>query len=294
MSNDLGPVVQSALLREELIRLRRDLGLSQEAVSRALEWHPSKVIRIEGGKTKISANDLRALLAVYGVESEDRRERLETLARGARVTPWWDSYRQVVNDATLLLAGYEAGAAVIRGVQNQTIPALLQTEECARAITTGYGDPSELDQKVELRMRRQAEAEQREKPPQRLYVLDEAVIRRHIGVQADPGIMPRQLRYVADLAQNNDLVTVRIVPFSAGAHAGVDEPFTLLEFGGGLDDVLYREGASQVTQAQSSITRSEEVIADYRAAFESILAVALSSDDSIGLIRRAADDLQTG
>jgi transcriptional regulator with XRE-family HTH domain len=292
MHADQGPAVQSDQLREELAKLRRDRGLTQEAVGRSLEWHPSKIIRIEGGRSKISTTDLRALLGEYGVTSESRRERLEALARGARATPWWDAYRQVANEATIQLIGYEAGASVIRFVQNHTIPGLLQTEEYARAITANYADPSELDRRVELRMRRQEEIERRENPPRRHYVLDEAVIRRHIGVKTDPEIMPRQLRHVVDLAQNNDLVTIRVVPFSAGAHAGVDGPFTLLEFDGGPDDVLYREGASSVSQGQSTFTKEEDVVADYRAAFESILEIALSSENSIKLIRNAADDLE--
>lgn len=293
MKNDQGPTVQSALLREELVGLRREAGMTQEAVGHSLEWHPSKIIRIEGGKSKISTTDLRALLKEYGVESESRAERLEALARGARATPWWDSYRQVANEATLQLVGYETGASVIRFVQNHTIPGLLQTEEYARVITANYAGTSELDRKVEFRMRRQKELELREIPPRRFYVLDEAVIRRHVGVKADPEIMPRQLRHVVDLVQNNKLITVRVVPFSAGAHAGMDGPFTLLEFDGGLDEVLYREGASSASPGQSSITKDEAIVSDYQAAFEAILEEALSSENSIKLIRQAADDLQS-
>ena len=50
MSADQGPVVQSALLRGELIRLRREGGLTQEQVAAQLEWSPSKLIRVEGGR----------------------------------------------------------------------------------------------------------------------------------------------------------------------------------------------------------------------------------------------------
>ena len=42
MATDQGPVVQSALLRGELVRLRRESGLTQEQVAADLGWSPSK------------------------------------------------------------------------------------------------------------------------------------------------------------------------------------------------------------------------------------------------------------
>ncbi|WP_376741375.1 Scr1 family TA system antitoxin-like transcriptional regulator, partial [Actinomadura latina] len=34
---------------------------------------------------------------------------------------------------------------------------------------------------------------------------------------------------------------MRVIPFSAGAHLGLEGPFSILEFDGDLDDVLYLE-----------------------------------------------------
>lgn len=51
--------------------------------------------------------------------------------------------------------------------------------------------------------------------------------------------MPNQLRNIADRTERDDLVTVRVIPFEAGAHPGLLDPFTLLEFEGGLPDILY-------------------------------------------------------
>ncbi len=47
-------VVHSALLDSELTRLRQKKGLTQEQVVRNLEWSPSKVIRVEGGRSPIT------------------------------------------------------------------------------------------------------------------------------------------------------------------------------------------------------------------------------------------------
>lgn len=292
MTNDQGPVVQSAMLRAELIDLRRERNLTQEAVARELDWHPTKIIRIEGGKSRISKTDLQALLREYGVASQSRQERLLALAQGAREPAWWDRYRDVINDATVSYIGHESGAAVIRQFENSLIPGTLQTREYAAAIVShfvsGIGG-SDLERRVELRMRRQEDLAQREDPPRCHYILDEAAIRRHIGMRSDPLIMPSQLRHIVERAEGDDRITLRVVPFSAGAYPGLEGPFTLLGFDKNLDDILYQEGASSL-QTRSVFTRDPDIVSDYRDAFEAISGDALSVRDSIALIRKVADE----
>lgn len=293
MATDQGPVVQSALLRNELVRLRLDKGLTQEKVAHSLDWHPSKLIRIEGGKSNITVTDLRALLEEYGVRSESRRERLEGLVRGARQRGWWTDYRDAFDEGTLQFAGYLTGSSVIRYFQNAAVPGALQTRAYGEVITANYVEGSLVDRKVAFRQQQQRELDQRTEPPRRFYVLDEAAVRRHVGVRRDPNIMPDQLRHIADLAEGNDLITVRIVPFSAGAYAGMEGPFVLLEFEGGAPDALYLE-ASSARQGQSTVTTDETTVADYRSAFETILDEALPSAESIALLREVADQMSGG
>src|SRR5579863_7414969 len=135
MATDQGPVVQSMLLRGELVRLRKDSGLTQEQVASALEWSPSKLIRVEGGRSSITKVDLDALLTSYGVTSESTRERLHLLNKGARAGGWWDKYRDDVAPTYLSYVGFEAGAAFIRQFQSLFVPGLLQTVEYAEAVT---------------------------------------------------------------------------------------------------------------------------------------------------------------
>ena len=284
------PVVDSALLRAELVRLRHAEKLTQEKVGRALDWHPSKLIRIEGGKSSVATTDLRALLSEYGVTDEDRRKELEALANGARKSAWWNEYRNLEDDVYLQFIGYEAGASVIRHAQNAIVPGPLQTEEYAEVILSAF-DSEAIDRKATLRRLRQEEMDRRESPPERFYVLDEALIWRHIGVRRDPEIMSRQLQHILDQAEHNDLITVRVVPFSAGAHAGLDGPFTLLEFEGELGDQLYLEGSSAPSQTQSTITGDDATVAEYKASFESIFEESLTDADSLELIREASGRL---
>ena len=51
MAIDQGPVVQSALLRGELVRLRKDRGFTQEQVAAGLDWSHAKLMRLENGRS---------------------------------------------------------------------------------------------------------------------------------------------------------------------------------------------------------------------------------------------------
>lgn len=287
MASDQGPVVQSALLRNELIRLRKDSGLTQEQVARSLDWSPSKLIRVEGGRSSITKVDLDALLAKYGVTSESNRDRLQSLNRGARERPWWAIFRDDINPGYLDYVGYEAGAAIIRQFLPDVMPGLLQTLEYAEVLTANSIDAVRVAPVVKLRMQRQAELVRRSPPPRQYYVIDEAVIRRHVGIKQDPAIMPTQLRYVADTAEAEESITVRVIPFGAGAHVGMSGAFTLLEFDGTMGDLLYLDTGRSSTLVSGDDTR----IAEYADDFENLLENALSADESIEFIRGAAEDM---
>lgn len=124
MAVDQGPVVQSAILRGELVRLRKENGLTQGDVARALEWSPSKLIRVEGGRSGITKVDLDALLAQYGVTADGERGRFQQLNRAARLRGWWDAYRDDVSAPYLNYVGYEAGATFIRQFPGTVVPDL--------------------------------------------------------------------------------------------------------------------------------------------------------------------------
>ena len=286
MASDQGPVIQSAVLRTELVRLRKERNLTQEQVAANLEWSASKLIRVEGGRSSITKVDLDALLAQYGVTSESQRERLQALNRGAKEAGWWEAYRNDVPAPYLSYVGYEAGAAFIRQFPGTVVPGLLQTPEYAEALTSISVAPVRIAPVVKLRMQRQTELAQRETPPRQYYVLDEAVIRRHVGIQQDPAIMPNQLMHIFRRAREDERVTVRVIPFSRGAHVGLSGPFTLLEFDG-LPDVLYLDAGREII----GIVTSDDRISEYADRFEQLLEVSLPAEESLEFIRVAAEEM---
>ncbi|WP_326634808.1 helix-turn-helix domain-containing protein [Nonomuraea fuscirosea] len=287
--NQHGPVVQGALLRRRLIELRRLARLTQEEVARDLEWHTSKLIRIEGGRTGVSRVDLDALGHLYGVSDPAVMEELRHLNREARSKAWWSSFKNDVSDAYLTYIGFEAGASAIRQFQPLAIPGLLQTEAYAETLVDAATDMAILKQLVQLRKLRQETLRHRPVPPCELFVLDEAVIRRRVGVRRDRTIMPTQLRHMVEVAEGNEHISIRIVPFESGSHVGmVRGAFTLLEFDNGLGELLHRENGD----LHETLVGEDPRIRHVRADFEAILDEALDPTESLALILETAASME--
>jgi transcriptional regulator with XRE-family HTH domain len=240
------PAALKRRLLKELKHLRSDAGFTQKDVAEAMDWSPSKVIRIEAGSVSVSTTDLRALLAHYGVTDPAAVEEYVATAKSARKRSW-SEFRDVVTPVTATFYGYEASAWIIRSFEPQLVPGLLQAEEYTRAILRDVYQltPDKIDRLVEARAQRQ-ELLDRDQPPKLFYLIDEAVIRRQVGGAA---VMRRQLERLEELGERPE-VSIQVLPFGSGAYPGLLGPFQLLEFPDPNDDpVLYLEAhGNQVTR----------------------------------------------
>lgn len=79
-----GQDVLAVRLRAELRNKRRLAHRTQKQVAQAMDWSPSKMLRIETGAVGISITDLRALLTYYDIKDEQQTEELVELARASR------------------------------------------------------------------------------------------------------------------------------------------------------------------------------------------------------------------
>lgn len=291
MAEVQGSAIQRGRLTRELRRIRKDAGMTQEQVATAMEWSLSKLIRIEGGGVSISVSDLRSLLALYQIADEDHIDELIALARAARQRSWFTAFRDITSSQYVTFVGYEAAASIIRQFEPTLIPGQLQTEEYGRAVTLEYA-ADRVDKLVEIRMRRQELLEE----SRRLFffILDEAVIRREVGAPTNPGIMRRQLRRLVEIARQPN-ITIEIVPFSAGVHPGMKGPFTVLEFPGDDEDVLYLENARGGASNPSALITGEDLeILTHREAFERLREQSLGPKKSIELISQVAEGMTLG
>lgn len=220
------PVIQQRRLRAELRRAREQAGQTQKEVADALDWSPSKLIRIEAGANIISTTDLMALLQHYNITDRKQVNELVNVARASRKQAWWDEYRAVYSQQFLTFLGYEASAMRLRAYQSLLIPGLLQTREYSQAIMRAYGDaPGAVSRGVEVRAKRQTILEP-DHGVELFFVLDEAVIHRWVG---GPDVMRRQLLHLEAL-DNQPNISIQVIPFNTGAHPGMRGAFTIFEF----------------------------------------------------------------
>ncbi len=291
MAEVQGSAIQRGRLTRELRRIRKDAGMTQEQVAVAMEWSLSKLIRIEGGGVSISVSDLKSLLTLYQIADESHVEELVGLARAARQRSWFTAFRDITSPQYVTFVGYEAAASIIRQFEPTLIPGQLQTEEYARAVTLEYA-ADRVDKLVEIRIRRQELLEE----PKRLFffILDEAAIRRQVGAPTNPGIMRRQLRRLIEIARQPN-ITIEIVPFSAGVHPGMKGPFTVLEFPGDVEDILYLENARGGASNPSALLTGEDLqILTHRVTFERLREQSLGPKESIELISAVAEGMTLG
>lgn len=220
------PVTQQRRLRAELKRAREQSGMTQRGVAEALDWSPSKVIRIETGAVIISTSDLMALLPHYGITDRKRIDQLVEVARASRKQAWWDEYRSNYNQQFITFLGYEASTIRMRCFQALLIPGILQTKAYSEAIVRSYtSDPERIARGVQVRANRQRILDQ-PGGPELFFVLDEAALQRWVG---GPDVMREQLLRLEELDQRSN-ISIQVVPFSVGAHPGMRGAFTIFEF----------------------------------------------------------------
>jgi transcriptional regulator with XRE-family HTH domain len=265
------PTVRQRELGKRLRDLRNERDLTVEHVAGSLLCSATKISRLETGARRPSLRDVRDLCALYELDEVVSTE-LMTLARGAREQGWWTQYEDINLDPYI---GLEAVATAITSYSMYYVPALLQTEEYARALIKAIApkiDPGVHEQRVEVRLRRQQLLDDDRRPRYRV-LLDEAVLLRRVG---GPEVMAAQLDKILE-AQRQAKLTIQVIPFEFGAHAAQDSNFVLLEFEDkDLSPVIFVEGLT----GNQYIERSAD-IARYREAVEYLRDSALSPRDSL-------------
>jgi transcriptional regulator with XRE-family HTH domain len=268
-----------------LRQYRHAAGLSvTEAASRLLVA-PSKISRIENAQRNASIRDVRDLCDIYGVADESVREQLMELARVSRERAWWQDAN--LAPAVQTLIGIETAARQIREFEALVVPGLLQTRDYAEAVTPSYlfDDSAMRRGVIDARMRRQEVFDQVD-PPRVDVILDESVLHRAVG---GPAAMREQLRHLMDLG-GRPYLTVRIVPFSAGAHTSMTGGFTMLDFAPPdvpavtqtLQSVVYVE-----TLSGSTYYDQPEILSVYSEAFSALSRLALGEEESVRMMDAA-------
>src|SRR6266699_11771 len=254
------PTVRRRRLASELRGLREAAGLTIEQVAERMEVSSSKISRLETARVSAPPRDVRDLLEIYGVTGE-QRETLLSIAREARQRTWLDEYSDLPFAAA---ADMEGAASSIRIYSALVVPGLLQTVDYARAVLGAIRldlEEDEIERRVDLRKSRQSLLA-REGSRTLWVVLDEAGLRRVVGGP-------------------------QVLPFAAGAHAGLDGEFDLYSFAEAADqDVVFIENTISDLYLESA-----DAIRRYNLLFDHLRAKALDPAHSAEFFARVAKEL---
>jgi transcriptional regulator with XRE-family HTH domain len=265
--------------------LRESHSIKLEEVAEHLGVAASTLSRIETGKAPTKSIYLNAMLEMYGVDDPSQRQVLVDMAREGHRKGWWSVYDDVLPTGFGIYVGLEAEAAGLRSYEAEAVHGLFQTRDYARAIlreVQNRDSEEQVERLVDLRMKRQ-EVLDRDPPLDVWLILDEAVIRRTIG---GPEVMGRQLARLAE-ASKMPSVTLQVLPFASGSHAGLRGPFSILEFPERADaDVAYVESVAGILYLEK-----DREVRSCAEAFDRLRAAALSPGASAELITAAAEGL---
>jgi hypothetical protein len=270
------PTLSRRRLGHELRQLREAAQLTMSEVAGHLDCSTSKISRIETARVAATVRDVRDMLELYRTTGQQRESLLQLAREARRKESRWHEYGDIpdvrdfirLEDAAKSLCVYEL----------LLIPGLLQTAEYTRLILAANHPElhrNEIERYVRLRRVRQSILIRRD-PLVLETVIDEAAIHRLSGTRQ---VVQAQLNDLVAVARRPN-ITLQVLPFSAGIHAGMISPFTILRFPDPADpDVVHLEHAvgdlflTNVSQVQS-----------YKVRFERLKAMALSPGDSQALL----------
>jgi transcriptional regulator with XRE-family HTH domain len=267
------PTVRRRELGAFLRALRTEQGFTLEQVAEHLLCTPSKVSRMETGRRGITSRDVRDLCDLYGITDQEERHRLMIIAEQGRQHAWWATY----NLDHSRFVGLEAEATAISDFQSSVVPGLLQTSDYARAGHEGALprlNPDEIELQIKAKLTRQQRLTEAE-PAVFSAILDEAVLHRVTG---GPRVMRAQLKHLIDVASLPNVV-IRIVPFSVGAHPGLESNFVILTLPASMPDEVFVEGLS----GKFYLDRPDD-LNRYRRVFSRLQQLALSPQESLRFI----------
>jgi transcriptional regulator with XRE-family HTH domain len=281
------PTVLKRWIAYELRKLRERNDLTREDAAKAIRGSVPNIGHIENGRSLPGPLELEKLLGLYGVP--DRFEFwLELRDRAKKGKDWWIGLSDSVPDYFNLFLGLESCAVQIESWDAHVVPGLFQTPDYARAIIRG-GEPrltqDEIDRRVEVRMGRQHEVLDDGDAPLIWIVIAEPALRWLVGGNET---MRAQLDRLVSLSERSN-IDIQVLPFSAGAHTGVEGTFTLLTFPSELENdpgAVFAE-----TRVKGYYYEDPEQIALYRDALARLRVHALKPADSPAFIHRIAKEL---
>ncbi|MGP4115296.1 helix-turn-helix domain-containing protein [Streptomyces sp. 4N509B] len=274
------PTPRRRRLGGEFRRIREGLGWTQEEAATRLGYKSLSVVsKIEKGVQGVKIQQLPHFFEVYGITDESLREELRNLARRASEPDWWQRYGGVVDDPLGDYLSLVESASSLFVFNPLAIHGLLQTPEYAKAVVEGsraWKVVDDIGRFVDLRLEHQKNVLDRDPPLKIWAVLPEGLLRQEVGGR---NVMRAQIEHLVKLARGNPHVHIQVLPFKAGAHAGMDGPFMLMGFPTGRDIVCIESMRASLHLNQPA------AVEEYRTTSDTLKTDALSQRASLPLLK---------
>lgn len=250
--------LRGRLLGARLREKREVAGLTGVEVAKRMRRAHSSLSRWESGDQIPRPGDLLYMLQMYGVSGSER----DSLMRLADEAHEHDQASEVVSAAVADYDWLQGRAWKVETFQDAVMPDLLQSAGYIREVVKAW-DPDASRERIEhvvsARTRRQRRLTG-DDAVKLCAVVSEAALRQAIGGRET---MRAQLSHLLDRAALPN-VELRIVTASAGAHAGLAGPFTVMHFRDAPDLVrvatrggdIYFEDPEPFVQALRRIKRT--------------------------------------
>lgn len=247
-------------------------GLTSRQVAKLVGCDDSKISDVLTGKLQLSTLELAVLLSVCRPKAAER-DRLLALHPVQDWLGWWQEHGECPPIWPSTAVAQVQVAKELIDWQPHTLPVFLRTDEYARElmIASAAVPLEEMDERL------LAQGQIRELLRDRLdstFYIHEFALRLQVGGQL---VQKEQLLHLTLMA-NWKYVTIRVVPASAGAHAGVTGAFSLLKFPK-YEPVVWLEALNS-----STFVELKDSVKGYETVVEQLDRVSLGERESFEFI----------
>lgn len=277
------PTPKARALGSALREAREARALTLRDLGEQLGRDPGLLSRWETGKRIPKPTDVAQLLTNLGVNGEHYDEIIE-LTHGTDEPLWIATTLPEQRQQMAALLVFERSATTITQVAPLLIPGYLQTNDYARTIMSAGGvRPDEVETRVAVRIGRR-DVITRKDPANLVALIGEAALRHVVGSHA---VMVEQLRYLTEVAAL-DNVQLLVVPFESGWQPALEGMFMLLESKEETSPVVHLEN-----RRSGLFLHEDEDVGSYRRAVDTVREVAMTPEESTGLIAEVANQMET-
>lgn len=262
-------------LGETLRGLREHSGHKARTIEQELRWYAGKISRVEAGTRVPVAAEVDRLADLYRIDDEQRRT-LHLLADAARKR---ESSSRVADFAQTYVT-LERAASEIKYYDAELIHGLVQTEAYARALLETSPE-GQVEERLADRLARCNILAGANSPSVKI-LLGEASLHRPVG---GDDVLREQLRHLIATARLSS-VSIRILPFSAGAHCAIGVGFVFLRLKTPNITRVYLEGLTDATY----IHEPDETV-EYERGFDQLWARAADDEESATILRRRIEHM---